>query len=173
MTALGQGRWKYPTNQLKKRETMSDQFAGRGSCAAQDGCQFMRARAHERTLATSDADLTDDVQDKTGPRRDSGRERVRLNEAPLEIDSSAIPDSAIHGLIEDWIVPMIVERVINCMIAPPDNASLLQNRSFDTYNYLGSNDCSGEEEFDGRASAQACTVEAEPAASTDVDAGRV
>jgi len=98
---------------------------------------------------------------------------VRLNEARIEIDSNAVSDSAIDGLVEDWIVPMIVEKVIHRMIAPSGDMSLLQNRSFDTYNYLGSDDCGGEESEEGWPSAKARATEADPTASTDVDAGRV
>ena len=172
-TALGEDRGKYPTNRLKKREMMSDHPTGRRSGAAQDGCPIMPARAHERTLGTSDADLTDKVHAGARPRRNSSRERVRLNEARIEIDSNAVSDSAIDGLVEDWIVPMIVEKVIHRMIAPSGDMSLLQNRSFDTYNYLGSDDCGGEESEEGWPSAKARATEADPTASTDVDAGRV
>jgi hypothetical protein len=107
------------------------------------------------------------------PRRTSRRDGVRLNEAQLEIDSDAIPDSAIEGLIESWIVPMMVEKAIQNMIASAAISSPLRGRRFDTYNYLGSNDCSGEEKFERRTPAEAGPAEAEPAASTDVDATRV
>jgi hypothetical protein len=104
------------------------------------------------------------------PRRNSRRDRVRLKEAELEIDSDTIPDSAVAGLMESWIVPTIVEKAIQSMIASGTISSPLQNRGFDTYNYLGSGDCSGEEESEGRAPAKARATEADPTASTHVDA---
>jgi hypothetical protein len=109
-------------------------------------------RAHERTPGTR------------APRRD----RARLNEAQLDVDSDAISDSAIDGLIEGLIVPMIVEKAIHSMIASGSIPPVLQNRGFDTYNYLGSDDCS-DEEFERRASAEARPAKADPAASTHVD----
>jgi hypothetical protein len=91
-----------------------------------------------------------------------------LNEAQLEIDPEAIPDSAIDGLIEDWIVPTIVQKAIDSMIALGYIPSPLSDRGFDTYNYLGSDDYSGEK-FEGRASTEARPTEADPAASAHVN----
>jgi hypothetical protein len=91
-----------------------------------------------------------------------------LNEAQLEIDPEAIPDSVIERLIEDWIVPTIVEKAIHSMTASGDLPSPLPDRGFDTYNYLGSDNCSGEE-FEGRASTQARPTEADSAASAHVN----
>jgi hypothetical protein len=65
-------------------------------------------------------------------RRDLGR--VRLNEVHLEIESDAISESAIEGLIKDWIVPMIVEKTISSVIASADSPPHLQNGGFYTYN---------------------------------------
>ena len=39
-------------------------------------------------------------------------EEPRRNEAVLEIHPEAIPDQAIQGLLDDLLVPLIVERVI-------------------------------------------------------------
>jgi hypothetical protein len=39
-------------------------------------------------------------------------ERCRRNETTLEIAADGFPDAAIRGLLDDWIIPMIVEDII-------------------------------------------------------------
>jgi len=48
---------------------------------------------------------------KARPGRQTGR-RVRHNEAVLEIAADALPDEAIRGLLDDWIIPMVVEDIM-------------------------------------------------------------
>jgi len=36
----------------------------------------------------------------------------RRNQATLEFDANALSDEAIQGLVDDWIVPMIVEELV-------------------------------------------------------------
>lgn len=38
--------------------------------------------------------------------------RGRRNQATLEIGSDIISDEAIYGLLEDWLIPVIVEDLI-------------------------------------------------------------
>lgn len=40
----------------------------------------------------------------------------RCNQATLEIGPGAVSDEAIGGLLEDWIIPMIVEDLIGALI---------------------------------------------------------
>lgn len=42
----------------------------------------------------------------------------RRNEAILEIAADALPDSAVRGLVDEWLVPMIVERIIEDRVQP-------------------------------------------------------
>jgi hypothetical protein len=128
--------------------------------------------ASERIPRICSGNRNDNVSAEMGVRRTPRRDRVRLNEADLEIGSDTIPDSAIEGLIESWIVPMIVERAIQNILGSAAISSSLRSDGFDTYNYLGSNDCSGEEP-EGRAPTKAGTAEADKTSSADVDAGRV
>jgi hypothetical protein len=51
------------------------------------------------------------------PPRALGREerqlnRVRSNEAKLEIAEDAILDDSIHGIVGDWLVPAVVDRAM-------------------------------------------------------------
>ena len=41
-----------------------------------------------------------------------GRRRERRNQAELEIGSGVVSDAGIRGLLEDWLIPMIVEELI-------------------------------------------------------------
>jgi len=41
-----------------------------------------------------------------------GGGRERQNQATLEIGSGVISDAGICGLLEDWLIPMIVENLI-------------------------------------------------------------
>jgi len=36
----------------------------------------------------------------------------RRNEAILEVSADALPDRAIRGVLDDWLIPAIVERII-------------------------------------------------------------
>jgi hypothetical protein len=42
----------------------------------------------------------------------SGRRREHQNQATLEIGSGVISDEGILGLLEDWLIPMIVDDLI-------------------------------------------------------------
>ena len=127
-------------------------------------------------MGTHGVDQNDDVRAGLRARPASRGDRVRLNEAQLEIDPAAISDPAIDGLIEDWIVPTIVEKAIDSMIAsgcipgciPGCVPSPLSDPGFDPYNYLGRDECSGEE-FDARASTEGRPTGADPAASAQVN----
>ena len=44
------------------------------------------------------------------------RKRPRDNEAVLEIQKDAFPDSAIQGLIDGWILPALVDRIVETML---------------------------------------------------------
>jgi hypothetical protein len=41
-----------------------------------------------------------------------GGERRRRNETTLEIAADAFPEVAIRGLLDDWIIPAIVEELV-------------------------------------------------------------
>ena len=46
------------------------------------------------------------------PRTFGGTRRERRNGPTLEIDSGVISDEGICGLLEDWLIPMIVADLI-------------------------------------------------------------
>jgi len=46
--------------------------------------------------------------------------RDRRNQPAVEIQADALPNSAISGLLEDWIVPFVADRVIQTMLHERD-----------------------------------------------------
>ena len=44
------------------------------------------------------------------------REKPRRNETVLEIDDNAIPNHAVHALLDDILVPLIVDRLIENLV---------------------------------------------------------
>jgi hypothetical protein len=56
-----------------------------------------------------------------------GTRRERRNGTTLEIGADLISDDGIRGLLEDWLIPMIVENLIRVRMngtARPDPPSL-------------------------------------------------
>ena len=47
------------------------------------------------------------------PSASGGAGRERRNQATLEIGSDVISDDGIRGLLEEWLIPMIVEDLIH------------------------------------------------------------
>ena len=43
--------------------------------------------------------------------------RNRRNEAAVEIQPDALPNSAMSGVLQDWIVPFVADHVIQIMLA--------------------------------------------------------
>ena len=55
---------------------------------------------------------------------DSGTKRKRGGRrlAPdLQLEPGMFGDACVSGLVEDWIVPMVVERIIQDILKPPSN----------------------------------------------------
>ena len=50
------------------------------------------------------------------------RRKHRVNQPALDIRDDVFSDSAIRGLIDDWIVPMMVDRAIKSRIGKGGNA---------------------------------------------------
>ena len=46
--------------------------------------------------------------------------RDRRNQSAVEIRPDALPNSVISGLLEDWIVPSVADRVIQTMLDERD-----------------------------------------------------
>jgi hypothetical protein len=46
----------------------------------------------------------------------SGKGRERRNEPALEIQAAALSDDAIQGLVDDWLVPMIVDQLVEALL---------------------------------------------------------
>ena len=54
-----------------------------------------------------------------GLRRKHPGNRSRRNETALEIDATIFTDDAIRGLVEDWVMPMIVARLSRRLAPTP------------------------------------------------------
>jgi hypothetical protein len=48
------------------------------------------------------------------------KKRERLNQPALNIQANALPDAVIQGLVDDWIVPTIVDQIIKAMVKRGD-----------------------------------------------------
>lgn len=54
------------------------------------------------------------------------KKREPLNQPALDIQANALPDAAIQGLVDDWILPIIVDQLIKTMPKKDDPTGLLQ-----------------------------------------------
>ncbi len=55
---------------------------------------------------------------------DSSTKRKRGGRRPppdLKLEPGMFGDACVSGLVEDWIVPMVVERIIQDILKPPSN----------------------------------------------------
>jgi hypothetical protein len=55
------------------------------------------------------------------------KKREPLNQPTLDIQANALPDAAIQGLVDDWIVPTIVDQLIKAMSREGDPIVLLKS----------------------------------------------
>ena len=50
------------------------------------------------------------------------RERGGRRLAPdLQLERDMFGDACVSGLVDDWIVPMVVERIVQDILKPPSN----------------------------------------------------
>src|SRR5450432_418054 len=80
-------------------------------------------------------------------------------QAVLEVQVGAVSDIAILGLVDDWMVPMIVDRIIESMMEGNAGADRLRPINYCEYNNL-SRTAHDEKEPKGRSATQASSVEA-------------
>ncbi len=55
---------------------------------------------------------------------DSSTKRKRGGRLPapdLKLEPAMFGDACVSGLVEDWIVPMVVERIVQDILKPPSN----------------------------------------------------
>ena len=50
-----------------------------------------------------------------------------MNQPALNIQANALPDAVIQGLVDDWIVPTIVDQIIKAMSREGDPIVLLKS----------------------------------------------
>jgi hypothetical protein len=62
---------------------------------------------HERASGALCANLTAD-------------EKRRLNQAGVEVQADTFTDAVIRGLAVDWIVPLVVDRIIETIVGKPE-----------------------------------------------------
>ena len=53
---------------------------------------------------------------RNSPVNGTGEHKPRRNETGLDVCGEVFSDAALQGLIADWIVPMIVDNIIDEMI---------------------------------------------------------
>ena len=71
--------------------------------------------AHERASGALRVNLTADA-------------KRRLNQAGVEVPANAFTDAAIRGLAVDWIVPMLVDRIIETIVGSPEASAYADAR---------------------------------------------
>ena len=49
------------------------------------------------------------------------RKRGGRRTPDLKLEPDMFGDACVSGLIEDWIVPMVVERIVQDILKPPSN----------------------------------------------------
>lgn len=98
--------------------------------------------------------------------------RLRVNEATLEIPKSSVSDEAIQGLVADLIVPLIVDRVLQRTVGYTKAPEILRAQGYYEHNNLGEAFSNGEKPK-GRAAAEASSAEADTAAPIVVDERRI
>ena len=73
--------------------------------------------AHERASSDANLGLYSAAAPTTIEKAPATRRNARRsNEAALEIDPNAIRDEAVQGLLDDWLVPVIVESFIETIL---------------------------------------------------------
>jgi hypothetical protein len=62
------------------------------------------------------------VEPSIGPSPGKLESVVRRNQATIEIPCGTLSDTAIQGLVDDWIAPMVVDCIIERMVGCDANA---------------------------------------------------
>ena len=88
--------------------------------------------------------------------------RNRRNQPVVEIQPDALPNSATSGLLEDWIVPSVADRVIQTM---------LHERNY--YEHNNHTDIAHDDgtQGEGRKATRSASVEANAEATNIADEG--
>ncbi len=109
------------------------------------------------------------VTTAAGQSQQAARRSHRRNEVALEIDPGAVSDQAILGLLDDWIVPMVVARMIES-ITSSASSGVLRGSGYcehDNCRRTAHDDTKPE----GGSATQARPSEADPAPATVADGG--
>jgi hypothetical protein len=89
--------------------------------------------------------------------------RDRRNQPSVEIQPDALPNSAMSGLLEDWIVSFVADRVIQTMLHERDYYE--HNNHSDMANDHGP-------QFEDRKATRSSSAEADAEATNIADQGR-
>lgn len=93
---------------------------------------------------------------------------ARRNEAALEIQAGGVSDTAIQGLVNDWIVPMFVDRIIESGMGCNISANPPAFRGNYEYNNFGRT-AADDKKPESRTATETRSAEANAEAATDVD----
>jgi hypothetical protein len=73
---------------------------------------------------------------RTQAHKESQQNSARSNEAKLDIAPDALSDESISGIVVDWLVPMIVDHVVERILHPASTGAQLQARGYYEHNNL-------------------------------------
>jgi hypothetical protein len=122
--------------------------------------------AHWVASAASGANRS--IRESPGLLSETPRNSPRSTEATLEIAAGAISDVAIQGLAVDFIVPMVVDRIIEAIVAYATATDILQAPSYCEHNNPRGR-IYGEKKSEGRTATEASPPKADTKASTVAD----
>jgi hypothetical protein len=120
------------------------------------------------TFRTGSANLNARQPSPPKAHEERQRERVRSNEAALEIAEAAISDESIHGIVVDWLVPAIVDRAMKSILRYAKAGAPLPAGGYYEHNNL-EEASSNDEEFEGWAASEASPAKADTEAPTVAD----
>ena len=95
---------------------------------------------------------------------------ARKDQAVLRILDGAVSDTAIQGLVNDWIAPMIVDHIIESITGYNANADLPSRRGNYAYNNFGRT-AHDDKASKRRTATKTSSPEANAETAADVDAG--
>jgi hypothetical protein len=98
----------------------------------------------------------------------TSRNSPRSTEATLEIAAGAISDVAIQGIAVDFIVPMVVDRIIERIVGYATATDIWQAPGYCEHNNPGEHTF-GEKKSEGRTATETSPPKADAEASTVAD----
>jgi hypothetical protein len=114
--------------------------------------------------------LSNSSQSSPRSRRDLRKRKPvgRKGQALLEIHDDAFSDNAIQALVDDWIVPMIVDHIIESTVASSTNVTPSLFRGNYEYNNFGGT-ANDERQSKGWTATETSSTATNAETATDAD----